>query len=485
MKSVIKIGRDNTNDVIINEPSISRNHALVADLGNGIYEVKDLGSTNGTFVNGQKIVQQTISPGDKLKVASSFVDWQTALQASGVKKEESEIEEAPFAKIRKTIRLGISEDNDIIMDNTFVSAHHAKISVLKNGNYYLQDMDSSNGCFVNGAKVIAKNFSKTDVVKIANADLPIEWFRHTKLQVNFLKDHKKGVWLTLSTILILTAGILSYINRCNWFGQDCNLSAKQVLLKNQNTLVAIEHEYYYTLVFNGVKYFVGKNKDFTNNTEANSDKSNLLPYSKISGMGCFVKNDGSMLTSPIITNPWLYNVAEKLKMQEEVIASKTIKGLNIKNKGQAFICGETVVLKWLPNGVINNQQNFTEANTVNECLRTDSIGAIIKSVKNTLPLHTVVADIYFSNKQNSHMHNTRVKYYSYFNTPVNGGILKDTFYARKDSFDINRISIMPIADSLPAITEGSAVFNSRGELIGLVQQNKVSILQKFIKQIKH
>ena len=83
------------------------------------------------------------------------------------------------------------------------------------------------------------------------------------------------------------------------------------------------------------------------------------------------------------------------------------------------------------------------------------------------------------------MHNTKEKYYSYFNSPQNGDMLKDTFYARKDSFDINRISIMPIADSLPRMIEGSAVFNSRGELIGLVQQQQVSLLQKFIKQIKN
>ena len=83
------------------------------------------------------------------------------------------------------------------------------------------------------------------------------------------------------------------------------------------------------------------------------------------------------------------------------------------------------------------------------------------------------------------MHNTKEKYYSYFNASANGEMLKDTFYARKDSFDINRVSIMPIADSLPVIMEGSAVFNSRGELIGLVMQKQISPLKKFIKQIKN
>ena len=485
MKSVIKIGRDNSNDVIINEPSVSRNHAIITQLADGTYEIKDLGSSNGTFVNGQKIVQQIISSGDKLKVASSMVDWQAAFQDLVTKKMDSFIEESPFAKILKTILLGSAADNDIVLDSKFISAHHAKISVLKNRNYYLQDIGSSNGSFVNGARIISKNFSKTDIVKVGNIDLPNNWFLHENLKLIFFKDHKKAIWISLSVILLLNAGILSFINRCNWFGWNCDLTAKQMYAKNKNALVHIEHEYYYTVVFNSIKYYVGKNKDFINQTEANPDKMNMLPYSKISGNGCFIKPDGSILTSQLITNPWLYADAERLKMQQEVIVSKTIKGLNNNNIGQVNICGETGVLKWLQNKVINNQQNFVEANPLNECISTDSTGAIIQSVKKALPLNAVVTDFHFGNKLNRNMHNTEAKYYSYFNFSKNGEILKDTFYARKDSFNINSISVMPIADSLPPIVEGSPVFNARGELIGVVQQQQVNLLQKFIKQIKN
>ena len=83
------------------------------------------------------------------------------------------------------------------------------------------------------------------------------------------------------------------------------------------------------------------------------------------------------------------------------------------------------------------------------------------------------------------MHNTAEKYYSYFTFPLNGAILKDTFYAKKDSFDINKYSAIPIADSLPQMAEGNAVFNARGELIGVIQQQKVTLLKKYINQIKN
>jgi pSer/pThr/pTyr-binding forkhead associated (FHA) protein len=482
MKSVIKIGRDNTNDVIINEPGVSRNHAIISALDNDTYEVKDLGSSNGTFVNGQRVTQQIISSDDKLHVASCTVDWQQAFGNYSAKKTGSIIEEDAFATIRKTIRLGSSQDNDIVFQNAFVSAHHAKISLLKNGEYYLQDMGSSNGSFVNGTRINKKNFSKTDIVKIADTDLPNSWFRNKNLKTDFYKDNKKRVLIFLSVILLIGTASLGYVNRCKWIGWGCSLNLNQLYLQNKNSLVHIEHEYYYYILFKGKKYYVGKNKDFTDQTEGNPDKKNILPYNKISGNGCFIAADGSVLTTTCITQPWLNN-KEKMKMLREVVASKTINGL--KNNSQFNICGETTVLRWIQNGVVNNPQNFVEGNVRNECVLTDYTDAIIQSVKRVLPVNATVAKYFYSNTPNNNMHNSAEKYYADFTFPASGEMLKDTFYLRKDRFDINKYSTIPISDSLPNMTEGNPVFNLRGELIGLIHQGKVTLLQNYINQIKH
>jgi pSer/pThr/pTyr-binding forkhead associated (FHA) protein len=483
MKSSIKIGRDNTNDVIINEPRVSRNHAIISKLSNGGYEVKDLGSSNGTYVNGQKIIQQIIHPGDELRVASSIVNWQDAFENATSSKIDSLIQEAPFAKIKKTITVGSAGDNDIVVSNSFVSMHHAKISVLKNQNYYLQDMGSSNGSFVNGSKIIAKNFSKTDIVKIAGADLPEAWFLHKKLQTGFYKDHKIAFWISFIFFVLIAAAALVYMNRCEWLGWDCTLTAKQVYNRNKNTLVHIEHEYYYTLNINAQTYFVGRNKDLPEFINANPDKQNILPYHKISGNGCFINSAGSILTTPAITNPWL-NKAEQDSMLKEVLSSKTITGLT--DKSIIIICGETATLKWIQNGVINNQQNYTEATTVNECAWTDSNTAIIHSVKKALPVNAQAAKYSYNIKSKSPLQHTDEKYFGYLELPGNNVMIKDTFYVVRDTANINRFATIPLAESLPRMTEGSAVFNARGELIGIVQQQHVSLIPLFIKQInKH
>jgi predicted component of type VI protein secretion system len=50
----IDVGRDSTNEIVINDAEISRRHARLTFQG-GKYVLEDLGSTNGTFVNGQRL----------------------------------------------------------------------------------------------------------------------------------------------------------------------------------------------------------------------------------------------------------------------------------------------------------------------------------------------------------------------------------------------------------------------------------------------
>ncbi len=54
-KAETLIGRDLSNDVVINDPEISRRHSRIY-IQNGSYVLEDLGSTNGTSVNGQRLI---------------------------------------------------------------------------------------------------------------------------------------------------------------------------------------------------------------------------------------------------------------------------------------------------------------------------------------------------------------------------------------------------------------------------------------------
>src|SRR5512136_3318053 len=69
----ISIGRDNTNMIVINDAEISRRHARM-ELREASYVIQDLGSTNGTFVNGSRISGiQVLNSGDTVSFGEGIV----------------------------------------------------------------------------------------------------------------------------------------------------------------------------------------------------------------------------------------------------------------------------------------------------------------------------------------------------------------------------------------------------------------------------
>jgi two-component system, cell cycle response regulator len=66
------IGRGQQADIQVIDEGISRRHAEIAHKGGDIV-IKDLGSTNGTYCNGDKIAEHTLTDGDKIQVGSTTI----------------------------------------------------------------------------------------------------------------------------------------------------------------------------------------------------------------------------------------------------------------------------------------------------------------------------------------------------------------------------------------------------------------------------
>ncbi|MGB2895127.1 MAG: FHA domain-containing protein [Anaerolineales bacterium] len=63
-KEVSLIGRDVTNEIVVGDAEVSRQHSRLTRTPGG-YVLEDLGSTNGTFVNGERLVApRVMNPGD-------------------------------------------------------------------------------------------------------------------------------------------------------------------------------------------------------------------------------------------------------------------------------------------------------------------------------------------------------------------------------------------------------------------------------------
>jgi pSer/pThr/pTyr-binding forkhead associated (FHA) protein len=69
---VLTIGREAGNQIVINDAEVSRKHTQFV-LQGGKYVVTDLGSTNGTFVNGQRVTgQHVLQPGEVISLGEQI-----------------------------------------------------------------------------------------------------------------------------------------------------------------------------------------------------------------------------------------------------------------------------------------------------------------------------------------------------------------------------------------------------------------------------
>jgi len=76
----ISVGRDSSNDIVVDNKIVSRHHAHFTINSQGQVEIKDLGSPNGTYVNDKKTTGCLLTPGDVVKLGNVVFDWQLNLQ---------------------------------------------------------------------------------------------------------------------------------------------------------------------------------------------------------------------------------------------------------------------------------------------------------------------------------------------------------------------------------------------------------------------
>jgi pSer/pThr/pTyr-binding forkhead associated (FHA) protein len=69
-QAVVNIGRRIENTLVVDDPRVSRTHAQLRAI-NGRYIIFDLNSTGGTFVNGERVKQSILYPGDVISLAGA------------------------------------------------------------------------------------------------------------------------------------------------------------------------------------------------------------------------------------------------------------------------------------------------------------------------------------------------------------------------------------------------------------------------------
>jgi pSer/pThr/pTyr-binding forkhead associated (FHA) protein len=119
-------------DVVVDSPLASGRHCQLTQSREGFF-LEDLGSTNGTYVNGTRITSTTrVTPGEPITLGRTVpMPWPP--------------------EVVTFIRIGRLEDNEIVLDDPRVSGHHARLIVVAGSQTLIEDLGSSNGTFLNSA----------------------------------------------------------------------------------------------------------------------------------------------------------------------------------------------------------------------------------------------------------------------------------------------------------------------------------------------
>jgi pSer/pThr/pTyr-binding forkhead associated (FHA) protein len=151
LQRTTRIGRAPENDIVLDDPLVSRRHAEITLVGSTA-TIRDVGSHNGTLLNGERVTEgQPLHDDDTIMLGTSQLTFHDA--AEGFRPRLIEIgREAREVPIEKEINLGRADTNDVVLSSPGVSRRHAQI-VVEKGDVILYDLASLNGTSVNGTLI--------------------------------------------------------------------------------------------------------------------------------------------------------------------------------------------------------------------------------------------------------------------------------------------------------------------------------------------
>ncbi len=151
---VIMIGRAATNDIVLQDESVSARHARVEVNGEGAW-VEDLGSKNGTFIEGSpaRVDRARFGSGHSLRFGQAVVSAAELLRAF---QPAAPVQKKIGRPIRlvpgQQVKIGRNPACEIRIDSPRASAYHAS-ACLHEGRVVITDLGSTNGTFIDDVPI--------------------------------------------------------------------------------------------------------------------------------------------------------------------------------------------------------------------------------------------------------------------------------------------------------------------------------------------
>src|SRR3989338_578057 len=184
-KTETTIGRSAGSDILIENPGVSRHHAVLLEK-NGRFIIEDKGSSNGTFMNGEKITSRELKDGDQMQILKHILVFKAPLTAAkeAASAEKTMYVDPPQIKASKpgaakvvledgkefplqstVMTIGSGEEVGLRLEDRGVAEHHASILRGKGGEFVLMHKGGKT-TRVNGEKIQEHHLKNGDVIEI-------------------------------------------------------------------------------------------------------------------------------------------------------------------------------------------------------------------------------------------------------------------------------------------------------------------------------
>ncbi len=223
-KPKIIIGRLKSCDIVISEPTVSKKHAEISVIKNKVI-LKDLNSTNGTYVNGEEITERELHNNDIIKF--DVFEFQIKIPSEDKKTIVRKVEEKERKKTRilkpekkdlavlkvlngklknrkfyiRDVKTTIGrEEGDIIIPEDVVSHLHCEIEYRDN-KFFIKDLNSTNHTYVNDKIITEAEIKNGDIIKLGDIEIEFKDLIKEKIRKegtavmdeSLLKEHLKQI----------------------------------------------------------------------------------------------------------------------------------------------------------------------------------------------------------------------------------------------------------------------------------------------------
>ena len=128
---VVTIGRKEDNDLVIDNLAVSNHHARISRHDGG-FVVQDTGSTNGIFLNGEKVTHHALKYGDQIMIGKHFLVFQDDVAAVAAPPAEARSGAPRFGRYEVVRELGSGAMGTVYLGKDTVGHRAVAVKTAKN-----------------------------------------------------------------------------------------------------------------------------------------------------------------------------------------------------------------------------------------------------------------------------------------------------------------------------------------------------------------